>query len=215
MKDAFTVIALDGGAASGKSSTARALARDLKFLACDTGEHYRALTYLLLQAKVPPKEPQVQAFLNALQRSTSIYAHSARICLNGKTFDYLQLKSPEVNASVSKYAALPCLRAWLLEYQRSYVDLARKEGFRGLVMEGRDIGSVVLPKADYRFFLVADEATCQRRRDAQGVVDVVSVRNAQDQSRKTAPLVAPPGSITVDTSEHTLEDVVQCIMSLL
>lgn len=209
--ESFQVIALDGGAASGKSSTARALAQQFDLLHCDTGEHYRALTCCLLEAKVKPQAAEVEAFLAHLKADILIEGRQAHICLNGTCFERALLKSPEVNDTVSGYAAVPCLRRWLLAYQRSHVELARQKGFKGLIMEGRDVGSVVLPDANHVFFLEADTAIRQQRRSAEGAQDSIQSRDKQDSSRQAAPLKKSPRAQTIDTTHQSLKDVVAWI----
>jgi cytidylate kinase len=120
-----------------------------------------------------------------------------------------EIRSPEVNAAVSHFAALPVVRTRLLDYQRSQAAIARAAGFRGLVMEGRDIGSVIFPDADLRFFLHADPEERARRRADQGQRDSVAERDRLDSSRKTAPLTCPPGAVDIDSTHLSLEAVVQ------
>ena len=95
------------------------------------------------------------------------------------------------NAHVAPFAALPSVRTFLLAYQRSQIEVAHQNKFQGLVMEGRDIGSVILPAADFCFFLEADPKTRRERRASEGAQDVIQTRDRLDSGRKTAPLVCP------------------------
>lgn len=205
----FLIVAIDGGAASGKSSTAHALADQFNFLHADTGSYYRALTAELLHRGVRATDAAaVRAELAELRLGTQVVGRNARIKLHDDTTREAEIRSEAVNAAVSHYAALPDVRAVLLPYQRGLAEVARKHAFRGLVMEGRDIGSVVFPKADLRFFLSADPAERARRREREGHPDAVAERDRLDSSRAAAPLVCPPGAVAVDTTHLPLMGVV-------
>ena len=208
----YPIITLDGGAASGKSSTARGVARRLHFLHVDTGSHYRALTFLLLRARVSPdNEPRVKKFLEALRLDSTIEGHTAILQADQETLSTADLRSDAVNQGVSLFSALPCVRERLLRYQRWHEELAASAGFGGLVMEGRDIGSVVFPDAPFRFFLEADPAMRAQRRKSEGWVDSIQDRDHADSRRKTAPLVCPQGAVRIDTGRMTLEEVIDKI----
>ncbi|MGF1484546.1 MAG: (d)CMP kinase [Opitutales bacterium] len=215
-KDGFIVIAIDGGAASGKSTTARALAARLNLLHVDTGSHYRAVTAALLQNGVDVRDSEaVDARLQQLRLSSRIVGRQSIIELDGTTYASEQLRSPEVNAVVSAAAAQPCVRGFLKQYQRTQLDVAREKNFAGLVMEGRDIGSVILPEAPYRFFLEADVATRQVRREKEGQTDAIAQRDRADASRKSAPLTCPEGAVRLDTGVLAPDEVVAKITSML
>jgi len=116
---------------------------------------------------------------------------------------------------VSHFAAIPELRSALLAYQRGQAEAARRGGFAGLVMEGRDIGSVIFPDADFRFFLHADPAERERRRLKQGQDDRVAERDRLDSSRKTAPLSKSAGAVSIDTTSMTMAEVVDAMASFI
>jgi cytidylate kinase len=116
-----------------------------------------------------------------------------------------------VNENVSHFSAIPEVRAALLDYQRGQADVAQRHGFRGLVMEGRDIGSVIFPQAEFRFFLHADPEERARRRASEGGQDSIRERDRIDSSRKTAPLACPPGAVSIDSTHLTLPQVVAAI----
>lgn len=208
----FLTIGIDGGAASGKSSTSRRLASTYGLLHVDTGSHYRALAASLLAAGISPlDETAVQEATKKLDLSSIIADGSAHIMINGQRPEASDLRSDAVNANVSKFAAMPSVRAALKDYQRTQRDVARDKGFNGLIMEGRDIGSVILPDADLLFFLEADAATRAARREAEGQQDAVAERDKMDSNRKTAPLTCPPRARRIDTGAHSLEDVIKII----
>jgi cytidylate kinase len=126
-----------------------------------------------------------------------------------------EIRSPEVNAQVSAFAALPPVRAFLLEYQRGQAATAREAGFAGLIMEGRDIGSVIFPRADFRFFLQADPEARIARRAAQGQADSIRKRDQLDSQRKASPLVCPEGARLIDSTHLTLDEVVERMAGLI
>ncbi len=206
----FLIVAIDGGAASGKSSTARALAERFHFLHADTGSYYRALTAELLHRGVAATDPAaVRAELAELHFGTEVFLSSARLKIHGDKISNADIRSAAVNAAVSHFAALPEVRVTLLAYQRGLADVARKHDFRGLVMEGRDIGSVIFPHADCRFFLHADPVERVRRRAREGQADAVAERDRLDSSRENAPLTCPVGAVAIDSTHLSLPEVVE------
>ena len=212
----FKIVAVDGGAATGKSSTARALAEHFNFMHVDTGAHYRTVSFALLQAGTSPDAPTViPNLLDDLQLGTELQGRSAMLSVNGAAPTDAEIRSAEVNAAVSQFAAIPELRKFLFEYQRNQAAIAREYDFAGLIMEGRDIGSVIFPDADFRFFLHADEATRAARRAKEGQTDSIAERDKLDKSRKTAPLVCPEGATQVDTGSLPLQGVVNHIAKLI
>ncbi len=211
----FIIIAIDGGAASGKSSSSRILAERFNLLHVDTGSFYRHTTAELLRRGVPHSDrAALVATLPALALSTRLEGRSARMLVDGQPAGD-EIRDQRVNENVSHYAAIPEVRQLLLSYQRGQADFARQHGFRGLVMEGRDIGSVIFPDADFRFFLHADPAERAKRRAAEGRQDSIAERDRLDSSRKAAPLVVPAGAIDVDSTFLTLEQVVDKMSALI
>lgn len=211
----FIIVAIDGGAAAGKSSTSKALSERFNLMHVDSGSFYRATTVKLLEAGVPaaPGEP-LRAGLAALRLDTRIVGNAALILINDWLPD-ASIRSERVNQNVSSYAAIPEVRQFLLKYQRRQADIAKREGFAGLVMEGRDIGTVIFPHADLRLFLFADPVKRAARRAAQGQSDSIERRDQMDSSRKTAPLSVPEGATLIDSSEMTLEEVVENVSQLV
>jgi cytidylate kinase len=211
----FIIVAIDGGAASGKSSTARALSERFNLLHSDTGSYYRAVTSEMLRRGATPGDlASVKAALADITLGTRIEGRSARIEISGRTPGD-EIRSKEVNDAVSHFAAIPELRSALLAYQRGQADAARRGGFAGLVMEGRDIGSVIFPDADFRFFLHADPAEREQRRVKQGQVDKVAERDRLDSSRTTAPLALSDGAVSIDTTALTIAEVADRMGSVL
>lgn len=210
----FQIIAIDGGAAVGKSSTSRGLADRLDLMHVDTGAHYRTLAFALLAQGVSPGDNPA-ATLAGLELATRLNGRTAWLSVDKRVPSEQEIRSPEVNAAVSKFAAIPEVRQALFEYQRGLANVAREEGFAGLIMEGRDIGSVIFPDADHRFFLEADEATRASRRAKEGQTDSIADRDKLDKARKTAPLVCPEGATRVDTGPRSLEEVIEHIIRLI
>jgi len=207
--DEFPIVTIDGGAATGKSSTSRGLAERLGFMHVDTGAHYRTITHALLRAGADPNQPAVLAdTLGRLTLATHLDGRTARLSINGGVPADADIRSPAVNAAVAQVATVEAVRSFLFDYQRSQVGVAKEHGFGGLIMEGRDIGSVIFPTAPFRFFLFADEATRAARRAKEGQTDSITARDKIDSSRKTAPLICPEGAIQINTGPHTLEEVI-------
>jgi len=212
----FIIVAIDGGAASGKSSTSRAISERFNLLHVDTGSFYRALTSELLQRGVTTGDHHaVKNALAHLALGTRVTGRSAFMEISGEVVPETRIRSAEVTAAVSHFAAIPELRAALLAYQRGQAEVAKNNGFRGLVMEGRDIGSVIFPDADFRFFLHADPVERARRRAQQGQPDQIAERDRLDSQRKTAPLILPPGATGIDSTLLTLEQVVEQISAII
>ncbi len=209
------IVAIDGGASSGKSSTSRLLAERFNLLHVDTGSFYRHITWELLRRNVPSGDrTALLAALPTLQFSTRLEGRSARMLIGGQPAGD-EIRGQQVNDHVSHYAAVPEVRAVLLDYQRGQTEVAKQHGFRGLVMEGRDIGSVIFPDADFRFFLHADPAERAKRRAAEGRQDSIAERDRLDSSRKTAPLACPLGAIDIDSTFLSLEQVVAKLAALI
>ena len=212
-EDNFTIVAIDGGAATGKSSTSGAIASELGFLHVDTGANYRTVTHALREENISPEDSEaVDKGLRTIGLGTSVQGQQAFLTINGHKPEDDEIRSPEVNAYVAYFAAIPSIRKFLFDYQRSQTDVARENGFAGLVMEGRDIGSVIFPDAPFRFYLHADAETRAFRRRKQGQKDAIQQRDAIDTSRKEAPLKCPEGATVIDTANHTLEEVITLIL---
>lgn len=211
----FLIIAIDGGAASGKSSSSKILADRFNLLHVDTGSFYRHITYELLRRGVPSTDlPALNAALAGLKFTTRLNGRSAQMLVDGSPAGS-EIRGQNVNEHVSHYAAIPEVRHALLGYQRGLADVAKQHAFRGLVMEGRDIGSVIFPDADFRFFLHADPAERAKRRAMEGQTDSIAERDRLDSSRKASPLTCPVGAIDIDSTLLTLDQVVEKMATLI
>jgi len=212
MPSPFLIVAIDGGAAAGKSTTARALSARFNFLHIDTGSYYRALTAALLRLGVTATDAAAaERTLATLALGTLVDGRRASITVAGNAIPEPELRGPAVNAAVSHFAAIPAVRTALLAYQRDQARVAREHAFAGLVMEGRDIGTVIFPDADFRFFLHADPEERARRRAAEGQQDSIVERDRLDSTRKTSPLLCPVGAIDIDSTFLSLDEVVQLV----
>ncbi len=208
----FLIIAIDGGAASGKSTSSRVLSEQFNLLHVDTGSFYRAVTAEFLRRGLAAADlPSVQAAAKELKFGTRLLGRTAQMEIDGRVVPDAEIRSRVVNESVSHFAAIPEVRTALLAYQRGQAEVGREKGFRGLVMEGRDIGSIIFPDADFRFFLHAHPEERARRRASEGGQDQIAERDRLDSSRKTAPLACPPGAVSIDTTHLTLPQVVEAI----
>ena len=202
-------IAIDGPAASGKSTIARELAKRLGLIMVNSGAMYRAVTWQALKSGIDPHDPQaVIGMLDKLAIDCGDDGITSTIAING-TEPGDELRSPQVNAHVSAIAAIPEVRARLVALQRDY--LKRTD----VVMEGRDIGSVVFPDTPYKIYVDAAEHVRAARRVYMGEVDSVAKRDAADSRRTTAPLVVAEGATVLDNSDHTVESALEATLAIL
>ncbi len=203
------VIAIDGPAASGKSSVARRVAERLGWTCVNTGNMYRAITWAILNRGIDASDAPAVAMLAAslpLEFETTESGTSIRI--DGHVAS-AELTSDAVNRAVSLVAAVPAVRERLVSGQRALAS-------RGpLVMEGRDIGSVVFPDAAFKFYIDASEEVRSARRQAQGHTDRVGERDRLDTTRKNSPLVTAADAVVIDSSRMTLDEVVEHVLSVL
>jgi cytidylate kinase len=214
-KTGFIIVAIDGGAASGKSSTARGVGARLGLLHVDTGSHYRFLTHHLLIAGAHPDDAaSIERALSRLSLGSRIRDGASQITIGGEE-PGPEIRSEEVNRNVSRFAAVPAVRRFLMDYQRSQADLARRAGLPGIVMEGRDIGTVIFPDADVKIFLTADPAARAKRRAAEGQTDSIHQRDQADAARATAPLARPENATVIDSTSLSLEQVVDTVCQLI
>ena len=203
MSSPHRAVAIDGPAASGKSTVAKRLADSLGMVMVNSGAMYRAVTWQVLKDEVSPQE--VDAVLDSLAKmeiTCGMEEGRSTIAINGKLLD-AELRSEAVNNAVSHVAAVPEVRDRLVQLQRDY--LATSD----VVMEGRDIGSVVFPDTPYKLYIDASEEVRRARRAADGEADAVAARDAQDSQRKTAPLKVSDGAIVIDSSELQIGEVVE------
>lgn len=215
------IIAIDGPSASGKSTVSRRVAERLGYIHVDSGALYRALTWQIIRDGLADALPEAVArHLPAVNMRFFVEAGAVRLTVNHDD-PGSAIRSLAVQEKVSAVAAIPEVRDWVGERLRSLTSLGN------LVVEGRDIGTVVFPAADYKFYLDADPEERARRRYreqqdlAEGRMDPAEVkrallrRDAYDQSRPTAPLSVAAGAVRVDTTHMTLEQVAACVMSMI
>jgi CMP/dCMP kinase len=206
---AHRVVAIDGPAASGKSSVARQLAHEIGFDYVNSGAMYRAATWHALQRAISPGDGDAIA---RLLETSRIDCH-----LNGEAFRILidgidpaeHLHDHQVNENVSLVSSVPRVREILVAKMRACA------GDRDVVMEGRDIGSVVSPQTLYKFYIDASPEVRLRRRIAQGHRDQIVARDRADSSRRASPLVIAQDAHVIDSSNLTIDDVVREIISRL
>ncbi len=212
----FKIIALDGGAASGKSSTSRGVAKRLNYLYVNSGAHYRTMTYFMLEAGINHRsDEEIQAALDKLTLSTQVEGNSSIMHINGEACAGEIITSPEINANVSLFAAKRPIRSFLLEFQRAQVEVAREHNFKGIIMEGRDIGTVIFPDANFKFFLSASAGVREERREREGQTDLVVQRDTLDAKRTTAPFVPADHSIRINTDTLDLQEVIDLVTGII
>ena len=211
------VVAIDGPAGSGKSTVARRVAELAELRYLDTGATYRALTLALLRRGIPIEDPEAVAdAAKAVDLTLELApgpAGVARVLLDGVE-PGPALRSPEVNATVSAVAAIPAVRELLVGLQRSLV------GVGGIVVEGRDIGTVVWPDAEVKVFLTATKHERARRRsgDAEGggeTAETLARRDVLDSGRAASPTKAAADALVIDSTTRTIDQVVDQVLGLI
>ena len=215
------VVAVDGPAGTGKSSVSRGLARALQARYLDTGAMYRIVTLAVLRAGVDPAAlAAVEAVAAGAQLSVGHDPDEDRSYLDGQDVSS-EIRGDEVTKAVSAVSSVPAVRTRLVDLQRT---LASGPG--NVVVEGRDIGTVVLPDADVKVFLTASAETRARRRNDQnvaaglsddyaGVLADVRRRDHLDSTRAVSPLRAASDAVVVDTSEMPESDVIAHLLQLV
>ena len=211
------IIAIDGPASSGKSTSAMLVAQKLGYLYIDTGAMYRAITLLAIENNVLNNSDEVIALANASKIDLVYTAGTTKVFLNARDVTE-NIRSKEVNKFVSPISKISGVREVLVKKQRI---LAQNNS--GIVMEGRDIGSVVFPDADLKIFLTAsiEQRTVRRVKeyDSKGIkVSIEEIksnlesRDKIDSSRENSPLIKAPDAFEVDTSKVTIEQQVEIIL---
>lgn len=212
-------IAIDGPAGAGKSTIARRVAQELGYVYVDTGALYRAIALYMLRAGKNPASPEeVIPQLEAVEVSLRYVGGEQQVLLGAENVSE-SIRTPEVAAATSKVSAIPQVREFLLSLQR---DIAEQND---VVMDGRDIGTVVLPHAQVKIFLTASLEERARRRwkellekgsaDFDTVLADVKKRDEQDSTRTIAPLVQAPDAVLVDTTGNTLEQSVNRMLIVI
>ena len=205
-RDFHRVVAIDGPAASGKSSVARELARRLGFIYVNSGAVYRAITWYLLKKGINAEDSsRIAQALESAAITGCIQESESRILVdNVDPTDHL--RDDRVNETVSRVSRLPQVRQIVGQ------KLHERARNHDLVVEGRDIGSVVFPKAAYKFYVDASPEVRLRRRAAQGERDEITMRDHADFSRSVSPLIIAKDAHVIDTSHLTIEAVVNEIV---
>ena len=202
-------IAIDGPAASGKSTLARELAGRLGLVMVNSGAMYRAVTWKALQDDICPSDSAaVIAMMDRIDIHCGEIGVTSNITIDGVD-PSPELRSEAINANVSAISAIPEVRRRLVELQRNYLD------HTSIIMEGRDIGSVVFPDTPFKIYVDADESVRAARRTQVGEVDSVAKRDAADSERTHAPLMVADGAVVLDTSHHTIESAVAAAIDIL
>jgi cytidylate kinase len=220
VSDASLVIAIDGPAASGKSTVSRDVARHLGALYLDSGSLYRGVTWKAVREDVEVGDPaSVVRLMDAMDWQFAVRDGRVVYEIDGED-PGAQIRSEPVVERVSAVAAIPAVRERINRRLRD----ARR--FGPLVVEGRDIGSIVFPHANYKFYLDAspDERARRRRNDAadsaagravEAVRDDLERRDRMDRSRSTAPLQIPLGAVVIDTTDMALDEVVERVIEIV
>jgi len=213
------LIAIDGPAGVGKTSVAKGVANALGLKAVSTGALYRAVGYAVIQNNVNINdEKELEEFLKSLKLDQKYLEGEIRTFLNGEDITE-HLESPEVSDMASKVAEIRIVREYLLDVQR---EIAGDDA----VVEGRDIGSVVLPYADIKIYLDASVMERAKRRYKQltekgfdvkfeDILRDIKERDLRDKSRETAPLVIPKDAFYIDTTHMSLDEVINKILKII
>ena len=213
-------IAIDGPSGAGKSTVAKALAAKLGIVYVDTGALYRTVGYFVRSKNVNPKDGEaVAALLPEIHIELGYENGTQKVYLNGEDMGD-KIRTPEMSMYASAVSAIPAVRSFLLDTQQ---DIAKKNS---VIMDGRDIGTVILPNADVKIFLTAsNECRAQRRCDelkAKGIAttyeevlaDMIE-RDRADSTRAVAPAIAAPDAITFDNSWMEAEESVAGILKIV
>ena len=214
------IVTIDGPAASGKSTTAKLVAKKLGISYLDTGGMYRCITLSLMKNNISYNEISLaKIHLKKLDMSICEINNTQHFYLNGADVTD-EIRSNEVSKNVSKISSLYFVRNKMVETQRKYA----KE--KSIIVEGRDIGTVVFPKADFKFFLFADEEIRAKRRQKdlirngenyslKKLVDEIRLRDKLDSERENAPLMKAKDAIVIDTSNKTIDEQVDFIINAI
>jgi cytidylate kinase len=203
------VVAIDGPAASGKSTVSRKVAKQIGFDYLNSGAMYRAVTWHVLQKAISPgDEGAVTHLLENSRIDCDPAENGARILIN-RVDPAAYLHDDRVNDEVSLVSSFPRIREILVAKMRAYAS------DRDVVMEGRDIGSVVFPDTPYKYYIDASPEIRWRRRIAQGQRDQIAARDRADSSRGTSPLTIARDAQVIDSSNLTIEEVVSEIIGQL
>ena len=214
-RSSVPIVTVDGPSGSGKGTLSSALGNVLGWKVLDSGSLYRAIALEIWRKKIEfrkAEEPEISELINSL----SIELKSEKVFLNGEDISE-DIRTEEIGAKASKIASNPKLRRGILDFQRSFISAP------GLVADGRDMGTVVFPEAQLKIFLTASAAVRGERRFIQlknkglsvslpDLVRQIRERDFQDENRQIAPLKAAQEAMILDSSEHTIEEVLDLAM---
>ena len=219
------IIAIDGYASTGKSSLAKQLSIHLNYIYVNSGSMYRAITLYAINKKLTPlNEKNIIDLINALHNIKLDYiinksSKNSDIYLNGLNVEK-QINSLEVSDLVSLVAEIPQIRRFVVKIQKSF------KSKKGLVMDGRDIGSIVFPDADLKLFLTASDKVRAKRRydelnkegynvDYDDILHNIITRDKKDSERKDSPLIIAEDAIVIDNSDLTIEEQVDTVLKII
>lgn len=207
---AHRIIAIDGPAASGKSSVARELAQRLGFVYVNSGAMYRAMTWHVLEHQIATDDAAaIQQLAEHARISCELRGHDSVMLIDGVDAAEPHLRDDRVNDNVSRVSSVPRVREILVDHLR------QSSLTNDLVMEGRDIGSVVFPETPYKFYIDASPDIRASRRAAQGQHDRIAARDQADSSRRASPLIIAEDAHVIDSSNLTIDGVVGEIIGRL
>ena len=221
MNQDVIAVAIDGPAGAGKSTVARAVAQALGFVYVDTGALYRTIGLAVCRRGLDGTDvPGVLAVLPEIQVTLAYQDGAQHVLLDGEDVSDA-IRTPQISTCASQVSSVPAVRAYLLDLQRN---MARRQS---VVMDGRDIGTVILPDAQVKIFLTASPETRAARRFAElkdkgtepvsyaRILEDMKARDALDASRAVAPLKQAPDAVLLDTSEMTLDESIQAALSIV
>ena len=214
------IVAIDGPAASGKSTAAIGVAKALDITHLDTGSMYRAVTYGLISNQISFKDTKsIMDFLESLKLRFSNSKKETSLILNDNNVTDL-IRSNSISKNVSEVSALKIVRDFMVEIQRQMAS------DKDCILEGRDIGSIVFPNADFKFFMTADEKLRAERRlnelvrsgdrnasELNDVLDDLKVRDLKDSTRNHSPLIKAKDALVIDTTYLTINEVIDKIVN--
>ena len=213
MSDALRVVAIDGPSGSGKSTVARAVAVRLGLDYLDTGAMYRSVAFAALRRNIDPEDVEP---IGRLAQHIEIELDGSNVRVDGVDAS-VEIRGPEVTRAVSAVAANPAVRAEMVRRQREWI-----AAHGGGVVEGRDIGAVVWPEAQPKVYLTARLAVRADRRHKEveeleydRVAADMAARDTLDSTREASPLQMAQGSVVIDTTDHSVDEVVDIVMGLV
>ncbi|WMJ23528.1 (d)CMP kinase [Paludicola sp. MB14-C6] len=213
-------IAIDGPAGAGKSTIAKAIAKKIGFIYVDTGALYRAVGLYVSRNDVNTTDKErIQPMLKNIQVELKYVDGTQRVFLNGEDVSEA-IRVPEMSMHASNVSAIPCVREFLFDLQRNITKV------NDVIMDGRDIGTVVLPNADVKIFLTASPEVRAKRRydehmekgqtvDFDKLLEEIKQRDYNDSHREIAPLKQAEDAILVDTSDNSLEQSIELLSNII